>query len=85
MPVRDMTQAQFDAALAKHGMQRTGFMGYVTVYRSARGSTSVYPGNAGTRRRAQLAYLLRERDKAEAEHKRALAARAAATQPKDTP
>lgn len=65
-----MTAAQFDRKLREHGMERTGFMGYVTVWRGPDGrcSTHVYPGNAGTNRRAQLAYLLREKAKAEAEH-----------------
>jgi hypothetical protein len=62
-----MTKAQFVKRLAANGMVPTGFLGYVTVYRDERGSTSCYPGNAGPNRRAQLAYLLRERAKAIAE------------------
>lgn len=66
---RDMSLAQFKAALARHGMTPTGFLGYVTVFRKeGGGSTSCYPGNAGKNRRAQLAYLLREQAKAEAEY-----------------
>jgi hypothetical protein len=69
MSRRDMTTAAFDAALKKHGMERTGFMGYVTVWRGEHGGQSaVYPGNAGSNRRAQLAYLLRAKDQAEREH-----------------
>lgn len=60
-----MTEAQFNAALAKHGMTRTA-LGYVCVRDNGKSRLCVYPGNAGPRRRAQLAYLIRERDKDEA-------------------
>jgi hypothetical protein len=60
-----MSKAQFRAALERHGMKPEGFMGYVDLG---------IPGhriccsrlNAGSNRRAQLAYLLRERDRNEA-------------------
>lgn len=74
---RDMSKAAYQAALDKHGIKPTGFMGYMTVYRSEHGSSSVHPGNAGPKRRAQLAYLLREKDRAEREHKEAIAAKRA--------
>lgn len=59
---RDMTVAQFNKALAKHGMKWTA-LGYVCVRDNGKSRVCVYPGNAGPRRRAQLAYLIRERDR----------------------
>jgi hypothetical protein len=50
-----MTQKQFDAALEKYGMVRTGFMGYVKL---GVGGVEVSMLNAGNRRRDRLAYLL---------------------------
>lgn len=73
---RDMTAAQFEAALKRNGMERTGFMGYVCVHRSGKSSSHVYPGNAGPNRRAQLAYLLREQARNQAEHAKAEKAKA---------
>lgn len=70
---RDMTQAQFKAALAKHGMTMVGWGGYVTVRRtyredgSQKSALNVCRLNAGTNLRAQLAYLLRAKDRDEAE------------------
>lgn len=62
-----MTAAQFNKALARNGMEWT-FMGYVCVFRHAKGATNVYAGNGGTSRRARLAYLIKEQRAAEAEH-----------------
>jgi len=59
---RDMTLKQFNAALAKHGMQRTGFMGYVKL---GVGGVEVSILNAGNRRRDWLAYLLAEKREVE--------------------
>ena len=56
--MRDLTQAQFENALKRNGMKREMF-GYVHVAEQS----SVYPRNAGRNRRAQLAYLLRERER----------------------
>lgn len=64
---RDMTQKQFDAALAKHGMQRTGFMGYVKL---GVGGVEVSMLNAGDRRRDRLAYLLAKKREVEKRIKR---------------
>jgi hypothetical protein len=55
--IRDLTQAQFDAKVKRHGFKPQGFLGYYALpapydYRHV----SIY--NAGTNRRAQLAYLL---------------------------
>jgi hypothetical protein len=60
MATRDLTKAQFDAACARHGF-RHEFMGYYNVGHGL----SVYARNAGDNRRAQLAYLIREAQKAE--------------------
>lgn len=66
MKTRDMTKAQFLAALQRHGMRWEGFMGYVNLGVPGRSiCSSVY--NAGMNRRAQLAYLLRERERYEKE------------------
>ncbi len=61
---RDMSKAQFAAALKRHDMTPCGFMGYVTVVKyPSGGSLQVSRHNAGENRRAQLAYLLREKEK----------------------
>jgi hypothetical protein len=61
---RDLTRLQFVAALRRHGMEPVAF-GYVAVTSKSEGccELDVYAPNAGPRRRAQLAYLLRERDR----------------------
>jgi hypothetical protein len=56
---RDLTKAQFDIACTRRGFKRE-FMGYVNVGHGV----SVYVRNAGERRRDQLAYLIREAEKA---------------------
>jgi hypothetical protein len=56
---RDLTKAQFDAACARRGFKKA-FMGYYEVGHGL----SVYARNAGTRRRDQPAYLIREAAKA---------------------
>lgn len=60
---RDLTEQQFNAALRRNGMRR-GHFGYVVVTTRPDGSDGlhVYAGNAGDRRRDQLAYLLRKRN-----------------------
>lgn len=62
---RDMTESQFRDALKRHGMTMTG-LGYVCVRDNGKSRLCVYPGNAGPKRRAQLAYLIRQRDLDEA-------------------
>lgn len=65
---RDMTQKQFDAALKRHGMVDLGFMGYVRIKSPVRdAATNVSAWNAGDRRRDQLAYLIKAKDRYEAE------------------
>jgi len=56
---RDMSKRQFRAALKRHGIKPRGFLGYHDIGNG----TLVSALNAGSRRRDQLAYLLRERDK----------------------
>lgn len=64
--MRDMTKAQFAAALERHGMKPVGFMGYVELgIEGMRTSVSVH--NAGTNRRNQLAYLFECKARYEAE------------------
>jgi hypothetical protein len=60
--MRDMTQQQFRDALLRHGMKEMGFMGYVNVNVPGH-HLEVSKYNAGTNRRAQLAYLLKCRDR----------------------
>lgn len=59
--MRDLTKAQFDAACKRRGFTATGFLGYYDIGYG----TSVSVHNAGTNRRARLAYLIREAAKAE--------------------
>jgi hypothetical protein len=62
MKTRDMSQSQFDAACARRGFKRQGFFGYYDLnIPEQRVSVSIL--NAGTKRRAQLAYLIRQQDK----------------------
>lgn len=65
---RDMTDAQFRAALKKHGITSEGFMGYVCLgpetssHTGSRG-VNVSVLNCGSkRRRTVLAYLLQQQD-----------------------
>jgi hypothetical protein len=61
---RDMSERQFRDALRRYGMTPQPFMGYVEL--GIPGHTMcVSHLNAGPRRRAKLAYLLSEREKAE--------------------
>lgn len=60
--MKDMTQKQFRDALKRHGMVEAGFMGYVNVNIPGH-HLEVSKLNAGTNRRAQLAYLLQCRDR----------------------
>ena len=59
---RDMTERQFQAALAKHGFGEVGHFGYVALP-EPHSNVHVSLLNAGERRRDQLAYLLREAEK----------------------
>jgi len=63
---KDMTLAQFNAALVKHGI---GLMNGIGYYDVGRGS-HVYGANAGLNRRAQLAYLLKAQRDNEERHAR---------------
>jgi len=60
--MRDMTQQQFREALKRHGMTEMGFMGYVNINIPGH-HLEVSKLNAGTNRRAQLAYLLKCRER----------------------
>jgi len=60
---RDMSKQQFAEALARYGMREAGFMGYVNINVPGH-HIEVSKWNAGDRRRAQLAYLLQNREKA---------------------
>jgi hypothetical protein len=66
--MRDMSEKQFLAALANHGMHLEGFMGYVRLNVPSQ-YICVSMFNAGPKLRQKLAYLLREQDRhiAEAE------------------
>jgi hypothetical protein len=64
MATRDISQAQFMAAIKSHGMSFEGFMGYVRIpHPSGNGATNVSHLNAGSNRRAKLAYLLAAKDR----------------------
>lgn len=68
MKPRDMSIEQFQAACERHGFVRQGFMGYFNLGIPGQSvSASIF--NAGDNRRAQLAYLLRERDRFTAQEK----------------
>ena len=58
---RDLTKAQFDAACARHGFT---WDGGIFMYYDVGHNVHVSILNAGTNRRAQLAYLIRESEKA---------------------
>ena len=61
--IRDMSKAQFDSYIKKYGFKPTGFMGYYSLPKPNESmQVSVY--NAGTNRRAQLAYLVAQAKKA---------------------
>lgn len=70
--MRDLTQKQFNDACKRHVFIPQGFMGY---YQLGGTSTSVSIHNAGTNRRAQLAYLIREHEKARTEMNKRQAAK----------
>lgn len=57
---RDMTQAEFEAACTRWGFEPTGFCGYYDLgIPGQRVEASVL--NAGSSRRQQLSYLIKER------------------------
>ena len=53
--IRDLSQAQFDAAAKRLGFEPVGLFGY---FRLPNCTTEVSVYNAGSNRRAQLAYLI---------------------------
>jgi len=63
---KDITLAQFNVALKKHGIGEANGIGYHDV---GNGS-NVYGGNAGKNRRAQLAYLLKSQRDSQERHAR---------------
>jgi hypothetical protein len=64
--MRDLSEQQLLRALERRGVKTSGplwaLAGYVTIP-TAHGATHVSVRNGGTRRRDQLAYVLRERDR----------------------
>lgn len=58
---RDMTKAKFRKECERYGFVPQGFLGY---YKLGDTDSHVSIENAGTRRRDQLAYLIREHQKA---------------------
>ena len=58
----DMSKRDFNLALARHGIKRD-HLGY---YRINDDGHYVYAGNAGPRKRDQLAYLLKKQAEADA-------------------
>jgi hypothetical protein len=60
--MRDLTQKQFEAAVKRSGWQ-FNYLGFVEVGHGR----LIYRRNAGDNFRAQLAYLQREADRADAE------------------
>lgn len=61
--MRDMTQAQLFDAFKKHEFKYVGFLGYVEVP-VPNGRVGISRFNAGTNHRAQLAYVLKEQERA---------------------
>lgn len=61
---RDLSQQQFEDRATKLGFQKGGFMGYWRM--ASDPALHVSAWNAGSRRRAQLRYLIREDKKAAA-------------------
>jgi len=58
---RDMSKRQFDEAAKRNGFTPEGFMGYYELgVEGHRCFVSIF--NAGSNRRARLAYLLKKRD-----------------------
>lgn len=53
--MRDMSKAAFDAACAKYGFRREGFLGYYQIGHGI--SVSIL--NVAPKRRIQLAYLIK--------------------------
>ena len=69
MKRRDMTEAQFSAALERHGIgPRAGFLGYHSIELDAATSLHVPAANGGSTRRAQLAYLIARKREAQQRH-----------------
>ena len=60
--IRDMSKSQFLAALERHGMKNAGFMGYVEIGIEGH-RISVCRFNAGKNLRAQLAYLIKSKER----------------------
>lgn len=75
---RDMSLREFSEALKRNDMTDDRFMGYVFCKLPDGGGVSICKHNAGSNRRAQLAYLIREREESIERHAR-LAAKARAT------
>lgn len=57
-----MTQKQFDEACERRGFQQVGVLGYYRLAPPAE-SVSVSARNGGSKRRAQLAYLIQQQFK----------------------
>lgn len=67
-PTRDMSKAQFWAAVKKAGWEPELIGGYINVTPDGKGGgVNVYRFNVGTRLRAQLRYLQQQADKWSAE------------------
>ena len=62
---RDMSEREFKAAMKRHGFGEIGPLGYVKLP-GTNTSVSIF-GKGSGRLRATLAYLLREKSKAQAE------------------
>lgn len=67
--IRDLTQAQFEAAMKRHGIDYDP-EGHSVVVRDDMGTVFIYAQNAGPRRRDQLAYLLKKQQEALDERKK---------------
>ena len=64
---RDLTKTQFEYRMMKLGAKK-GFMGYWEVTTEC-GKVSIYPGNAGERRRNQYAYFSQQIERINNEHR----------------
>jgi len=58
----DMTEKEFQKAIARNGGEPRGFMGYIQFEREDGANISISRLNYGSNRRRQLAELLKARD-----------------------
>lgn len=63
MRPRDMTDKQFNDALARNGLKAVGFLGYVEYVYGRHNCSFSLPNCGSTNKRRMLAYAIKQRDK----------------------